>query len=128
MQTWRRWQDWTNATIALWLLFAPFVLGTSDTGVVVGSEITMGVLIGSTALYALSKPASQGAQWTNALFGAALFFAPWMFGYSGVAGAAWNDWILGATVATLALSALPSAGRAGKTVSTKSRTHEPTTR
>lgn len=127
MRTWRRWQDLTNTTIALWLLLAPFVLGTADAGAVVATEITMGLLIGGASLYALSKPDSEGAQWTNAVFGAVLFIAPWALSYSGVAAAAWNDWILGVSVATLALSALPSARRAAAKPATPSDTQRSST-
>jgi hypothetical protein len=42
----------------------------------------------------------------NAIAAALLFFAPWLFGFSGEQTASWNAWISGLLIAGLALAAV----------------------
>jgi uncharacterized membrane protein HdeD (DUF308 family) len=63
------------------------------------------------ALWALAAPKSQGAEWTNIVFGALYFLAPWMLGFAALTGAAWNAWVVGLLVVVLAATALSRAAR-----------------
>ncbi|CAA7620699.1 SPW repeat protein [Magnetospirillum sp. UT-4] len=46
--------------------------------------------------------------WVNLALGLWLFVSPWVLGYTGLAGAATNSWILGIAVAAVATAALIS--------------------
>ncbi len=49
-------------------------------------------------------------EWTNVILGGWLFLAPWIFGFTGNAGAAWSAWIIGGIVLVLAIWALYDKG------------------
>jgi hypothetical protein len=106
--SWTRWQDWGNVLAGGWLVVAPFVLGTSDEAPSTWTAVTMGVLVALVAVWALGQPRSAGAEWTNVTLGAVLVLAPWALGFASVAAAAWNAWIVGATVLALAGWAVPA--------------------
>ncbi len=49
-------------------------------------------------------------EWVNVVLGGWLFISPWVFGFTGHAGAAWTAWIIGAVVVILALWAMTDQG------------------
>jgi hypothetical protein len=117
MKSWTRPLDWTNLILGVYLLFVP--LFTQDSGdaasIWVAELFGAGIIL--VALWALAQPGSGAAEWTQATLGVLLVIAPFVFGYTDLAGAAWNDYIVGALVAVLGLAALPAVNRA--------RSHQP---
>jgi len=59
------------------------------------------------------KPWSRWQDWTNVVLGLWVFAAPWVLGYSQVAGAAWDDWIVGLVVLLLGIWALAVPASSG---------------
>ena len=49
-------------------------------------------------------------EWVNVVLGGWLFLSPWIFGFTGNAGAAWSAWIIGGVVLILAVWALSDHG------------------
>jgi hypothetical protein len=99
MRSWTSWQDWTDLVLAAWLFVSPWIVGVA-TGFgwnawVVGAAA---VLVG---VWALAAPRQMAAEIVMGLFGVWLFITPWLFGFSGVAGQAWNMWIVGALLMVL---------------------------
>jgi len=115
---WQRWQDWLLLIAGIWLIIAPWVLTTSSDTNSSANTWTIGALVAVTALWALARPADQAPGWFQALFGAWLFTAPWVFSYTGLTEASWNAWLLGAGIVVVACwelieQVVTSAGRSG---------------
>jgi hypothetical protein len=100
--SWKRWQDWTNLALGVWLFFAPFVVSGYNSNSTWAAWI-VGALIVAASLWALSMPRAPLAEWSNAILGGWTFLAPWLLGFSSTGGHAWNAWIVGAIVGLLSL-------------------------
>jgi len=101
-QRWQRWQDWVLLLVGIWLVVAPWALGTSADSDSSKNAWTIGALVILTAAWALAKPADETPGWLQALFGTWLFATPWLFGFSGLTEASWNAWLAGASIVVLA--------------------------
>jgi len=52
----RKWEEWVNIVLALWLILAPFVLRFYQTEAVAAwNQIILGALIGADAIWALAQ-------------------------------------------------------------------------
>ena len=100
--SWKRWQDWTNLVLGVWLFFAPFFVSGYNPASTWAAWI-VGALIVAASLWALYAPQAQFAEWSNAIVGSWTFLAPWLLGFSSSSAHAWNAWIVGALVALLSL-------------------------
>ena len=131
LATMRRWQDWGNLVLAVWLFFSPWILnfavGTAA-GVEVGGNVAagaavpvrgpvanaawdawiLGVIIAIIAIVAMLR-AAPWQDWATLILGIWLFIAPWILSFTGLANAAWDHWIVGALVFLVSLSALTFA-------------------
>lgn len=101
-RAWKTWPDWVNLALGVYVLLAP--LWTA--GAPAGWFVTLGILIGVAALWALGTASSQAAEWTTVVLGVVLFLAPWLGGFSAAAGAAWTAWIVGVLVVIFAAMAM----------------------
>ncbi|WP_051579879.1 SPW repeat domain-containing protein [Pseudonocardia acaciae] len=108
-----RWLDWTNLLLGLYVLFVPLFTLDSENGSTIWTAEVLGAVVALTAIWALAQPASAAAEWTLASAGVLLLIAPFVLSYTHLTGAAWNAYVVGAVVAVLALSALPSVKRLG---------------
>jgi SPW repeat len=105
----KRWQDWCNLVLGVWLIAAPFVLGTSADPMSTWNAVAVGVVIGIGAMYALVLPQSVTVEYIIAIVSAWLLVAPFAMGFSGLTTAAWNAWIVGACTLIASLWAVPTA-------------------
>ena len=111
----KRWQDWINLVLAVWLFISPWLLGFA-----VGSSATagaspvanaawdawiFGVVTAVVTLWAMSQFAPW-QEWINLLIGIWLCVAPWALGFSAARVAAWDHWFVGLLIALASLSAL----------------------
>lgn len=120
------WQDWVNLILAIWLFISPWVLqfGSNVAPAVVGPQGNaavppaaavvgnpaaagwnawiLGVVIFLVAASALAR-LSLWQEWVNLILGIWLFIAPWALGFSNLANAAWDHWIVGVLVFLFAL-------------------------
>ena len=100
-----KWADGLNLILGLWLLVAPFFgLGNAVPEAAWNSWI-IGAIVAAVAAIGLSQPRAWG-EWVNLVAGVWLFFAPFMFGYSIYAEAAWNQILVGGAIATIAIIGL----------------------
>jgi uncharacterized membrane protein len=91
------WNLLVSAALGLWLMFAPFALGS--TGTAAHSDHLVGALIVTVAIIAFAE-VGRATRFVNVLFGAWLIVAPWLL--DGTAkSATWNDLIVGALVILL---------------------------
>lgn len=49
----RRWKEWVNLLIGIWLIIAPFVLGFAAEGGALWNHLIIGALVGIDALWAM---------------------------------------------------------------------------
>ncbi len=103
MQGSKRFIDWVNLLLGIWLIISPWVLGTvaSTTGTVV--LVVMGIALVVFSVWALLRVENRAAEWWNFFAGVLLFVLPWIFRYTATNGDAWNSWIVGFVVAILSL-------------------------
>jgi hypothetical protein len=112
------WQDWANLVLAIWLFISPWVInfgGSPSAGAGatpgpasgVASSASWNAWILGIIVFLVAVPAISRLQvwqeWINLLLGIWVFIAPWALGFTGLAGAAWDHWIVGALVFILAV-------------------------
>lgn len=134
----RRWQDWGNLVLGVWLFLSPWILrftveaaasappgtpgGAAAAGAVAsgGASFTsaawdawvLGVVIAIIAVIAMVRIAPW-QMWATLILGIWVFIAPWILSFTGLANAAWDHWIVGALVFLVSLSALAFSQQAG---------------
>ncbi|HZT52488.1 MAG TPA: SPW repeat protein [Stellaceae bacterium] len=128
----RRWQDWINLILGVWLFISPWVLGfaagyapAAPSGGTSGGAAApaaagvsgaswnawiFGVIVAVIALSAFARLAPWQA-WLTLAIGIWLFIAPWVLGFSALASPAWDHWIVGALVFLVSLGTLSQARR-----------------
>lgn len=102
----QRWQDWILVIGGAWLFVAPWVLGTSTDAASSWNAWILAVLVVVAGWWSLARPGDRTPEWLQVLYGAWLFLAPWVLGFSALAAAAWNAWITGAALLILSVWAL----------------------
>jgi hypothetical protein len=96
----KRWQDWVNLVLGLWILLSPWALqfATAEhawNAYVVGA----GIAILAAAALIVFQPWEE---WVNLALGAWLLASPWLLGFSTATIAMWNAVIIGALVVVFA--------------------------
>ncbi len=107
--------SWLIAAVGAWEVAAPFVLGATATTAFLADAIIVGaalVVLGAWAALSDQQGTDRALDWINALVGVWLIAAPFVLGYTGVAGALWNDVIVGIAVAVLGGWAAVALGQA----------------
>lgn len=97
--------EWVNLVLGLWLIISPWALGFSASVGALWSTLLLGLGVAVVAIWGLAKLGQQVPDWVNLVLGIALFLAPWVIGFSMMAGAAWNSWLLG--IAVFVIAGLP---------------------
>jgi hypothetical protein len=105
--TWRRWQDWAALVIGVLVALSPVVVTTSAAAV--WGLVVLGVVLAVTGLWSLAMPGSAASEYVHVVLGVLLFIAPWVLGYSALAGASWTSWIGGILAVIVGATAVPSA-------------------
>lgn len=92
----RRWQDWLNLALGIWLFFSPFFMGyaTGADGVAAWNSYLLGIGVVIFAAAAIARPA-QWEEWINLALGVWLVISPWVLGFSADETALWNHLIVG---------------------------------
>ncbi len=85
------WNLLVSVALGLWLMFAPFALGS--TGTAAHSDHLLGALIVTAAVIALAD-VGRAARFINILFGGWIILAPWLL-VGATTGSKWNDMIVG---------------------------------
>ncbi len=102
-----------NVLAGIWLIISPFIFAFSGNLVAMWNDIIVGAIIGIIALVSASRPLrTSGLNWVNAVLGVWTLFAPFVIAFSTMA-ALWNNIIVGAIVAVLAVWSVNKAQRMG---------------
>ena len=104
--TTRRWVDWVNVILGMWLIASPWLLTVAAGDRPAGrSSWSVGVGIVTLAFFAMYKPAVWGDA-VGVILGAWLIASPWMLGFASAAAPAANAVIIGTLVICYALWAM----------------------
>jgi hypothetical protein len=109
----KRWQDWINLVLGLWLFASPWALGYADTGAAAWNAYLTGAGI---ALFAIIA-AYMSEAWEeviNTVFGVWLIVAPFALGFAGAATVALHTVLLGILVTAFAVWAMFSDHEYGR--------------
>lgn len=107
IKPWTRWQDWAALVLGVYVILA--TMWTRTSGGAVSAMIVLGALLVLAAVWSLAMPGSMTSEYAHMLLGVLLFLAPWVLGYSGLAGAAWTSWVVGVLAVLVGAAALPEA-------------------
>jgi uncharacterized membrane protein HdeD (DUF308 family) len=117
MRPWTRLQDWVTLLAGAYTATSPIVLSTvgmTGEGKVVVAMVTLGVLLAFSSIVSLARPNVIATEWATILIGVLLFVAPWVVGYSGLTGAAWTSWLVGAIVVVVGLTVVRASNRGSR--------------
>lgn len=100
----KRWQDWVNLVLGLWLVVSPWILAFSQNGAALWNTLIVGAVFVALSLLALTD-AKPWEEWSELVVALWLLVSPWVLGYSTLSAAMWNAVIVAVIVGVLAYSA-----------------------
>ncbi|WP_456444963.1 SPW repeat protein [Deinococcota bacterium DY0809b] len=100
----KRWQDWVNLVLGLWLVVSPWVLAFSQNGAALWNALIVGAIFVVLSLLALAD-AKPWEEWSELVVALWLLVSPWVLGYSALSAAMWNAVIVAVIVGVLAYTA-----------------------
>ena len=102
----RRWQDWGNVLLGLWMIVSPWALGfAGGDGPAAWSAWALGAAIVIFAASAMYIPKAW-EEALNAILGVCLIAAPWVLGFAAQERPTTNAVIVGVLVTALGLWAM----------------------
>jgi hypothetical protein len=106
VMTTRRWIDWVNVLLGLWLIAAPWILGSADgNSLAAGNSRSVGAALVMLGAFAMYKPSISGDA-IGVIFGIWLIASPWILGLAELPAARTNGVIVGLLVIGYALWAM----------------------
>jgi uncharacterized membrane protein HdeD (DUF308 family) len=102
----KRFLDWVNLLLGIWLIVSPWVFGTVSNTVATVVLVVLGIAVVAFSIWALVRLEDSAAEWWNFIVGIVLFLMPWIFKYTTTYSDALNSWAVGVVVATLSLITL----------------------
>ena len=103
--TMRRWVDWVNVGLGVWLIASPWLLTAAAADTAADwSAWSVGVAIVTVAFFAMYKSAVWGDA-LGVMLGVWLIASPWMLGFASASALAANGVVLGMLVDHITFSA-----------------------
>jgi SPW repeat-containing protein len=96
-----KWRKWATVLLGAYLFIAPWILGTSGDEASSANAWIVGACIAAATLRVPILSGPRAAELLKVGLGAWLLASPFALGFAG-SGAAWNAWIVGALILTLA--------------------------
>jgi hypothetical protein len=104
--TMRRWVDWINVILGVWLIASPWLLTVAARDTPAAWSLwSAGASIVTIAFFAMYKPAIWGDA-VGVMLGAWLMASPWMLGFASASAATTNAVIIGLLVMGYAVWAM----------------------
>lgn len=94
MERTRRWQDWINVVLAIWLFISPFLLSFTDNSLAAWDSYILGACVFIVAIWALMTPSAWN-EWVNLAFGLWIFVSPLVLSYYSDLVPTWNQIVIG---------------------------------
>jgi len=102
METKRRWQDWINLILGVWLFITPFLGMDALNSMAAWNGYIFGVIVAALSIWALAQPRAW-EEWINLVVGVWLILAPFILGFSTNTTAMWNHIVVGVIIGADAL-------------------------
>jgi len=90
----RRWQDWVNLVLGVWLFISPFIGIGVHNDIAAANSYVAGVVVAVFAIAAIARP-QLWEEWLNLIVGIWLIIAPFALHFTTQAGPTWNQIIVG---------------------------------
>lgn len=102
----KRWQDWINLLLGIWLFFSPWILGFRSE--MPGQSWNFYVIGAAFFVFAVAalNMRSLWEEWVNLVLGIWMIISPWVLRYSGNPSARDDAVVVGIVVAVLSIWAL----------------------
>lgn len=104
------WAQIINALLGIWLMASPGMLGYSGAGRI--NDVIVGPIIATCAIIAFWE-VTRAVGRANVALGAWLVIAPWVLGYEENVIATVNEFVVGITIAALALTRAKNGAKLG---------------
>ncbi len=104
----KRWEDWVNLVLGVWLFLSPWILGYAAIQVPAWNAFIMGVAVVVFTLFALYVP-KRWEEWMNSIIGLWMVISPWVLGFSVLTLSTWNAVIVGIVLLAISLEATRSS-------------------
>ncbi|OGA23062.1 MAG: hypothetical protein A3I01_17555 [Betaproteobacteria bacterium RIFCSPLOWO2_02_FULL_65_24] len=101
----KRWQDWVELLLGVWLVVSPWVVGYTDIEAARLNAVILGIAIVVYSVIELGVPKAW-EEWVSAAMGLWLVVSPFVLNFSQQAAATWNAIVIGALILVFALWAL----------------------
>jgi hypothetical protein len=101
----KRWQDWVELVLGIWLVISPWVVGFADMEAARTNAVILGVAIVVYSLIELGVPKAW-EEWVSAAMGLWLVISPFVLNFSQHTAATWNTIAVGVLTLVFALWAL----------------------
>ena len=106
---WRRWQDWVAVVAGVYAFLSP--IWTPTLSKATTTLVILGIVAAVVGLVSLARPGMVALEWVMVVVGVLMFIAPWVIGFTAMAGMAWTAWIVGVVLIVVGLLALPESNR-----------------
>jgi hypothetical protein len=116
------WPNWLTLALAVWLFISPWIIAAPAAGTWAWNAWVIGVLVAISSIIALSQVA-QWEEWVNLVLGVWLFLSPWILGFTGIASAAEDAFIVGALVVIISIWGIVAARQIVGVPSTQQTQH-----
>ena len=94
--------DGINFVLGLWLIIAPWALGTSMFPISTWTSVIIGIAVVIVSGWGMAQAYNKASEYILVALGAIFFLSPWLLGFRAET-AAWNAWLIGAAILILAL-------------------------
>src|SRR6187431_1831815 len=101
MRSPKHWQDAANASLGIWLILSPWVLGFQGMSMAMSNAVVMGLALVAVALGAMLLPQAW-EEWSEGALGLWLLASPWLLGFGWQRDALLNTSLTGLVVLVLA--------------------------
>lgn len=101
----KRWQDWTNLALGIYVFLSPWILRYNTLGSATALANWLGAIVAIISVIALAVPRAW-EEWVNFIVGILLGISPWVVGFATRHVPTVSDVILGIVILLVALSGM----------------------
>ncbi len=93
--------------LGLWLVISATTLLPAPSILAMVTLTVFGMMVIAFSMWAGTEHSHAAPELLNVILGGLVFISPWVLGFTGLAAASWNCWLVGAGLIMLELFALP---------------------
>jgi len=101
----KRWQDWVNLALGVWLVVSPWLLSFNDNPAATWNSVLIGLAFAALSLMALTEN-KPWEEWGELILTIWLLISPWALGFNEPGAAMWNTIIVAVAAGIASLTAV----------------------